>query len=40
MQVWVDKALVLLTDAQVARWRAMTGQPLDNLESIAPPSPH
>ena len=36
MQVWVEKALGLLTNDQLAKWQALTGEPLAGLEPFGP----
>jgi hypothetical protein len=39
MQVWIDKALAVLTADQVAKWRALTGEPLAGIDAPGFPGP-
>lgn len=39
MQVWVDKALTVLTSEQLAKWQALTGEPLAGIDAPGFPGP-
>jgi serine/threonine protein kinase len=39
MQIWVDKALTVLTPEQLAKWQTLTGEPLAGIDAVGFPGP-